>query len=284
MTDLSTGPISVDAAMKKGRRQLFFIPLAFMFGLIISSTLIICTMQDGSNWIPICGFGGFFLAFTLPFVYYSLMLPRWRIWAFCNVRNVHELKHRAILGQILPKDKSFLWRLEIKTACQKEQIKELEQRFNIPDAFIDDPTIPYETAYNYSKAENAFYLLLTIATMSAGVVFLAQRQLYIGLLMLVSTLIFGPMTYKRLKTTTPPLIISNDGITTIENGFHAWREIANEQIFFVSAGNASYYGLSYDVANTTIKYSLKELTGLSSYKIDHVLRTYRGRYEAGKTR
>jgi hypothetical protein len=274
------GTVTVDEAIKKGRIQLFWVPVFILLGSLAITMIPLCSLEDGTIWIPICGFSGFGLAVTLPFLYCGIMLPRWRIWAFTNVRNVHELKQTARLRQIYPKDKSFLWRLEIKNAEQKRLISELEQKFDLPDIFEDDYTIPYETAYAYSKIETLFVLLFTVGAAVGTVVFLLQREVYIGLLMLACSLIFGYATYKRYRTPGPLLVISNDGITTKDNGFHPWREIQNEQVFYVSAGKASYYGLSYEVNGGTIKMSLKELTGLSSYKVDHVLRTYRGRFQA----
>jgi hypothetical protein len=208
------------------------------------------------------------------------MFPRWQIWAFSNVRNVHELKQRAILRQIYPKDNSFTWRLIITSAEQKQQILELEHKFALPDVFADDYSIPFETSYSYSKIENLIYLLVTVVMTVAGTVFLIQGAFLFSGVLLLGGCSFGFMTYKRMSVIGPVLTLSKDGITTKESGFHRWQDIKNEQLFWVSAGQASYFGLSFEVNGELIKMSLKELTGLSSHKIDHVLRTYRGRYEA----
>jgi hypothetical protein len=274
--------VTVDSAIKKGRVQLFLIPLLILLGMMVISVLVTSHVKNGSNWVPFCGVAGLIMTIALPFLYYFLMLTRWRIWAFSNIRNVHELKQRAILGQIYPKDNSFLWRLEIKTAEQKQQIANLEQKFEQPDVFIEDHQIPFETAYSYSQVENFFYLLFTLAFIIGAIALFTMNQKGAGILLLLGSFVLGRMGYKRYQAKEPLLIISNEGITTKNDGFHPWRDIQNEQIFFVSAGNASYYGISYETAGVTIKMSLKELTGLSSYKIDHVLRTYRGRYEASK--
>lgn len=199
--------VSVDVAIKKGRIQLFWIPLSIMFGFIILMIVAISVIKNGSIWIPICGFGGFLLAFTSPFLYFFLVLPRWRIWAFSNVRNVHELKQSAILGQIYPKDGSFLWRFEIKTIEQKQQILELDQKFDIPDVFVEDYEIPFETSYSYSKIENLFYVLFTIGAALGGTALLLQREYLISILLLGGAM-FGTMTYKRLSAGGPVLAIS----------------------------------------------------------------------------
>lgn len=259
-------------------------PLLILFGTTgLFACAFLWLVAGDIIWINIvCTVATFLLPTFLCLFYYFLMLPRWRIWAFSNVRNVHELKQRAILGQISPKDGSFLWRFEIKNGMQKQQIEELEQKFAIPDVFTDDHNIPFEKSYFYSKIDTVLYLLFTIGAVLGALIFLLQGEYLLGILLLACAVVFGAMAHKRMTAGGPVLTISNDGITTKERGFYAWRDIHNEQIFWVSAGQSSYYGLSFDVNDETVKMSLKELTGLNSHKLDHVLRTYRGRYEASK--
>jgi hypothetical protein len=158
----------------------------------------------------------------------------------------------------------------------------LQQKFTLPDVFADDYDIPFETSYSYSKVENLIYLFVTIAMAVIGIVSLIQGEFLLSGVLLPGCGLFGFMTYKRMSVSGPVLTLSNEGITTKENGSYRWQDIRNEQIFWVSAGQASYFGLSFEANGEMIKMSLKELTGLRSYKIDHVLRTYRGRYEVRK--
>ncbi len=279
--------ITVESAIKKGRWQLSYIPIFILFASLAVSMIGIIFIEDGTTWMPIWGFSSFGCAFVFPLLYYFIMLPRWRIWAFSNVRNVHELKSRANLEKIYPNDDSFYWRMEIKTKAQKEKIKNLEDRFNQPDIFVDDPNIAFETKYAYSNSHNIFYLLLTSVLLVITLYLFVIDILFAGVMGLVTSSYLGWMTYKRFKQKGPVFIISNDGITVYndgivskEEGFYSWKDVANERVVWVSAGKASKYVFAFDVYGVTKEMDLRELTGLSSYKIDHVLRTYRGRYEA----
>ncbi len=276
--------VTVDNAIKKGRWLLLGTPIFIALGTMgLFACVFLYLIAGDIIWVNvICSLLILFLPAILSVLYYFYMLPRWRIWAFSNVRNVHELKQRAILGQIYPKDDSFLWRFEIKNEEQKQQIEELDKKFALPDVFVEDYNMPFETSYSYSKIENAFYLLCTIGAAFGGITIVLHREYFVSILLLMGSGMFGFMAYKRMSAGGPVLTISNDGITTKEDGFHAWCDIKNEQIFFVSAGRASYFGLSFEVNGESVKMKLSQLTGLSSYKIDHVLRTYRGRYEASK--
>lgn len=275
--------VSVDEALKKGRWLLFWVPIIILFGCtgLFVSAFLYLTAGD-VIWVNIvCTIAILSLPAFICFLYFFFMLPRWRIWAFSNVRNVHELKNRAILRQIYPKDESFVWRLVIMNAEQKQQIHELQRRFDVLDEFVDDPSIPSEITYSYSPLLSFCYLLFSIASLSLTLVFLFSKELWVSLLLIVSTIVLVKMTYQRYKLNGQPLLkISNDGISTIENGFFPWRDIENEHVFFASAGQASYYGVSFEVHGQKMTMSMKEITGLSTYKIDHVLRTYRGRYQS----
>jgi hypothetical protein len=274
--------ITVDAAIKRGQWLLFWCPMLVLLGTTGLLVFVFLYLMAGDVWWinALCTALIFLLPGALSLYLCFLMAPRWRIWALSNVRNVHELKQRALLSKLYPREDSFMWRFEIINEEQKRQLEELEQKFSRQDIFVDDFNIPFETSYAYSKVENVLYLLFTMGAAFLVVAFLWRREYLLSIPLLLGGIAFGKMAYTRMSKAGPVLRISNDGITTIENGFHPWRDISNEQIFWVSAGQASYYGISFEINGQLVKMSLKELTGLSSWKIDHVLRTCRGRYDA----
>jgi hypothetical protein len=49
------------------------------------------------------------------------MITKWRVWAFENVRNVHELKKRAIQEKLISADSSIFEKTEIRT--ERQEIK-----------------------------------------------------------------------------------------------------------------------------------------------------------------
>ncbi len=258
--------------------QLHIIPVVMMMACIILVGLSVTLMPNGSEWLNVLGFGGLILSIVIPLAYSMFMLPRWRIWAFTHVANVHELKRTAILARVYPKDDSFLWRIEIKSARQKQQLQELEQRFLEPEVFEDDLSIADHTEYCYPKADKWAFLLCSLAGLAGGLIMIDRQRLYPCIIMFLCSALFGAMAIKRFRSTEPQLTLSNEGIYSKKHGFHPWVDIENEKIYWVSAGKSSYYGLSYDVLGKHIDMSLRDIAGLGSYKIDHVMRTYRGRY------
>lgn len=95
----------------------FFLDLAlnlhnwlFMFGVIISSI---------SAWLI-----------------WSRNLMKWRIWAFSNIRNVHELKKRAEQKSILWPQGSLLSKIEFRFSDLEVKWNNLKSKFEIKDTFI----------------------------------------------------------------------------------------------------------------------------------------------------
>lgn len=76
---------------------------------------------------PLVGFA-FVGGFVLAWLWWSLAVPRWRVWAYERVEDVAELKRQAVVGGLLWPDGSFFERTEIRTSAQKRRIAELEAR------------------------------------------------------------------------------------------------------------------------------------------------------------
>ena len=82
------------------------------------------------NLIPKWGIAvSFFLGFSLAWLIWSFTITKWRIWAFSNVRNVHELKKKAIQEKLIWNDGSKFEKTEIKTSKDKKFLKEIAKKF-----------------------------------------------------------------------------------------------------------------------------------------------------------
>jgi hypothetical protein len=86
------------------------------------------------------------LAIILWF-YRSIMITKWKIWAYSNVDNIKKLKKRALTRNILFPKSHFLTRTEIRTSADTQkleslQIKERNEAANY--IFQDDKSVPAE--------------------------------------------------------------------------------------------------------------------------------------------
>ena len=138
--------VSVDEAIKKGILTVNLPALLiFLIGLIASLSMAFVFFRPYEMVI------GLLLSYALAAAYRGLMAAKWRIWAFEKVRNVHELHERALLEKILfLNNRIGFGIINFNTENQRAQWEHLQLKFQQPDIFIDDPSIPAETTIRYS--------------------------------------------------------------------------------------------------------------------------------------
>jgi hypothetical protein len=60
---------------------------------------------------------------------WSILTPRWRVWAYQRVDNIDELKARAVEAGVIWPDGHFFERTEIRSAEQRRRILEIEDAY-----------------------------------------------------------------------------------------------------------------------------------------------------------
>jgi len=231
--------VSVDEAIEKGKESVKYTPIAIFIGLFLISIIL-----SFSRFFPVWLMSaGFIVSVLLSAVYRSMMMAKWKRWAFENVRNVHELKKRAILEKIIPDDllstsekETFLEKEEIYNISNKEEYRNIETKFKQEDFFIDDPRIPSETFIFYSKSKNYIEMFKMMVVLAFGIYLIIES---INLVSHLAGVVFagiglyaGIKHYKNAKNkdTVPKIIITDNGIQTISTEFYFWSEIKNEDV------------------------------------------------------
>ena len=77
------------------------------------------------EWGVIIVFG---VSFALAWTWWSLSVPRWRIWAYERVENIFELKQRAVDVGLTWPDGHVFGRTEIKSQVLAARERDLEAR------------------------------------------------------------------------------------------------------------------------------------------------------------
>lgn len=235
--------ITVDQAISKGHKMVTYPGMLVMFGIMG------LTMYLGiQKIIPTWGFPvGFILSFVLAWLWWSVMITKWRLWAFENVRNVHELKKRAVQEKLIWADNSIFERTEIRNATDKERLNSLQNKFKQDDLFQDDLTIQNETIIYYSKGGNFVEMFFMLVLLGFGIYLLVKTDSYI--LGSVLTLLGAYLSFKEYKEATntePQIILNEKGIKTISTDFYSWNEVENEEVISQGSGKHTHYYLTYD--------------------------------------
>jgi len=265
---------TIEKAIIKGKLMLIFLP-AFIF---LGTMGLLCFLGQYND------FGGYIypfsiiLGFLLCWLTWSFMITKWRIWAFENVRNVHELKRKAIQHKLIWKEKSFFEKTEIRTLKDREILKRLEKKFLVKDVYRDDISVAKETRIFYSKTQTYAGLIVSGALIFLGIYLLINEKL-MGLVSFPLAVFLIYKESQKLKDKSEQIIINSKGIQ-IRNIFYPWKNIYNENVIVEIRGKHVEHYLAFETDFERPAISINML-GVSLKKLEKLLQVYRIRYEKG---
>jgi hypothetical protein len=102
---------------------IIFSPLALL-GLLALPWL---NRQPGTIAGPLLTFA-FLVGVGSAWLWWSLMVPRWRIWAWSRVADTGDLRRRAVRHGLIWPEGHALERTEFRTAATRETFRELETK------------------------------------------------------------------------------------------------------------------------------------------------------------
>ncbi len=272
---------SIDNAIKKGHRMITR-PM-----LIICCATFVIFLSLNSFFEKHLITGLFFVILMLfsmvlfPFIYRGFVLPKWKNWAFKNVRNVHELKKRAIQEEILFAKQNILTKIEFPTKKDNSEWKLIELKFNQEDIFIDVPSIPQKTIIYYSKKKNigAFIIMVICIWISIAVIMASQSDVATIILALFFFGIgayFGFDFFRYYLNSKPQIILTKEGIKTVSTKFEKWNNIKNEEVVSERKSKKPSFYLTYQHSNGIEKLKINRLT-TNQAKLEKLMQIYRGR-------
>jgi hypothetical protein len=238
-------------------------------------------------------------AILFLWIYRSILVTRWKIWAYSNVDDVLELKRKALDSKLLYPDGHFLTRTEIRTSTQAEQIARLELKIKEKTAVIhpfkDDSTIPSESVIISRKGTAKWVLWILLALFlflifgyivsimnKSGGIQSEYRRIFVLLFIIISS---GWLFYRNKNQKDKKIVINEKGISTPETGFVEWGQIQNEHISVERSRSGSYTLLQFEVTadhdeegENSMDIEVDDYE-IETEKLEHLLKVYRGRYE-----
>lgn len=238
--------LTVNQAISKGHKWVNYPIFGIMllgFGLTIYLMIIV-----KNAWIfPI----GFVFTFVLMWFWWSFVITKWRIWAFGNCRNVHELKRKAINEKLIWPDGSRFEKTEIRTNWQREQLNIINKKFEKQDEIEileDDNSIPNETRIYYSKISLAIYWVSGICLFLYGIYMSIEGDLFGYILLIISGFSIFYASNKS-KQTDPYIVMNSKGIQTLNTSFTAWENIQLIQTERRGSGKYAKWHLDIEFKN-----------------------------------
>lgn len=235
--------VTVDDAISKGHRMVNY-PVMVIIFVTIGVTFYLSNQKIIPTWGILVGL---ILAVVIAWLWWSFMITKWRLWAFENVRNVHELKKRAIQERLIWANDSIFEKTEIRTEVDKEQLKTLSNKFEQEDVFQDDLTVANETIIYYSKSKNFLEMAIMLGCFGIGIYsILISNNYIVGSILSIIGVFFGYKKYKNATNTEPQIILNERGIKTISTDFYSWNDIRNEEVISKGSGRNTNYYLNYN--------------------------------------
>lgn len=268
--------VTVEKALSRGQIIAVFIPLA----CIVATPLVSAVIFGPNAFSVIGGIIGGFLASWLA---WSIGITYWRLWAFENVRNVHQLKKRAVEEKIIWRDGHFFERTEIRNAEQKEKLRLLEQRFSQDDIFYDDLSVPNATYIYFSKVNSYSEIIAGIGMLAAAVYFFIadDPEAKAKFLIYVGPIVGIVMIYKginKLKIIKPQLVIDDEGFRIAGNGLIVWESIHDASV--VTRNKEQFLEIHHFGGQEVVE--IQKL-GTNAKKLRHIIDIYRVRHAKNNT-
>ncbi len=271
--------VTVEEAIARGKKMITY-PTMIIGLIILAGEIILKILIHFPDWeLNII----MILSITLiQRIYWCFAVTKWRVWAFENVRNVHELKDQAIKANLLFKADSFMEKLALKSENDKQKLRLLETKFDQPDVFYDDFSAPDETIVKYSKTAKLIGFSSGVLALLLGLVFLyiAVNVLSFILLILVVFYLYS-LNLEEVFNNKNVLILSNKGIKTLNTSFFEWNEIKNEKVIRQYGLSNNIYFLVYDYPGGSVKLNIHRID-MSREEFENLLHAYRVRYEESK--
>lgn len=266
--------ISVNKAINRGH-------------LIVNIPVFICIIGipalsfylSNQNLIPKWGIGiGFVLGFVIAWLVWSFMVTKWRIWAFENVRNVHELKKRAIQEKLIWNDGNIFEKTEIRNSEDKSRLKKLEKKFEQEDEYREDHSLPLKMEIHYSKAYNYVELGVSILIIGVGIYFFTKadiKQYILGAIISGIGLYSTIKEFRKALDTKPKIIIDSRGIQTKNVEFKNWSSIKSEEVIQEGYGKSAKSYLIYFYDEEEFEKIEIDSLNVTHRELENIIRTYR---------
>ena len=121
--------VTIDAAISRGTRIVNIPVLMFLVApavVFVGGRHSVAILIGEKAFILMVGVL-FVLCFACAWLWWSIHVPKWRLWAYERVDNIPELKRRAVAAGLIWPDGSIFSRTEIKSAAHAARERELEQ-------------------------------------------------------------------------------------------------------------------------------------------------------------
>jgi hypothetical protein len=265
---------SVDAALRRANLQLKVTPVAIMLLFMVAPFVVSEVVDVPIGWLFATGFIG---GFVVGWMWWSIAVTRWRIWALQHVRNIHELMEVAVAEKFIWPKGHFFERTEIRTAGQRAMLEALGVRLRKPDVWKDDPQVPEFTEIRWSRKARVVpsVMLLCVAGLG-GYMFLQNIGDIWGWGLLITVSVFSILDIRKLGDSRVQVQLDRRGVTWQGRHFFPWPSIKRDRVVLKVSGRSAITVLEFEHQGVRIEIPINQLD-LPKEELRHRMRVYRFR-------
>jgi hypothetical protein len=269
------GQVTVDAALRRGNLLLKVAPLVILLLFMVAPFMVSEVVDVHVGWLFAAGFVA---ALVLGWLWWSIAVTHWRIWAYTHVRNIHELMELAVNEKLLWPKGSYFERTEIRTKVQRELLQQLEARFATPDERIDDPAVPAQTVVKYARGQMAFLLAWGIAMIGFAAYLLTTDGSSLVPLLIAAMGVWVTVDgVRKLMRDRPMLVINSEGVMLNDGPRIPWEEISSTQVVLRGSGRSTRHLLEVHHGDSRSDLDIGSLS-INKGALRHALKVHRLRW------
>ena len=240
------GSLTVEDAILAGRKSITYPCRNIQIAYVLLAIIVPIVLK--AFWpVPVFLVAGYLVA-----MFYDLWaIPRWRLWAYSGVWDIHQFQRSAELEGLLPKQ-SPMRRYGIMNKEQRATLAQLQQRFEQDEPFADNPEVP---AVTQIQLRPGAYLV----DGPPQQITLSNESLYPE----------GMPIYSWGDVHDEAVVTKSSGHTN-DGGNSFGRGYASTEAYFSFYTTNSYVAIPLTDYNITLE------------QLDILLYTYRGRYEQAR--
>jgi hypothetical protein len=209
---------------------IFFTPILLTYNEIRAETI--------SWWIM---FLAVMTGFALSWIYWGVMVTRWRLLAYRKVKNIKALKTKAIREFLIWPDHHWLILAEFRNEEERKKLRKADKLFesnevqwqhSVVDASGKFPVI----TSHYHAPINILEITFLLLGVGIGTVVWYLGHLYVGLVFLIMSAIGAIYEYLQFTGRKQILEVNAKGIETQETGFLLWKNIEDAKVELLNRG------------------------------------------------
>ena len=179
--------------------------------------------------------------FSLSWLYWGVMVTYWRILTYSKVKNVPELKKKAINAFLIWPDKHWLIHAEFRTNLQRKRLRNIDRQLFVRHRSKTTPIDPQidtsDDVKIYYKSEiNYIELIFSIMIFISGLVLLYIQEIYLAFIFVLFGLIGSIYELRQISDRNAQIDINANGIETNASGFVPWSQIVDTKFEEIRRG------------------------------------------------